>query len=298
MTRLLPGHTVSFPRGVMDKFCIVANHTKEKSVALANHIKEYLEARGQICVIATERTEDSDPLHITRKYLSVIPEDTDLVIVLGGDGTMLQAARSVAFMDVPLVGVNLGTMGYLAEIEESGVDDALDKILRGEYEIEDRMMLRGSLGGKKDYSLNDIIITRYQDISTIGYNIYVNDQFLYSYYADGLIISTPTGSTGYNMSAGGPIIEPTADMILVTPVCPHTLSSRSLVFSPTTRIEVELRAGREGHDQQAISSFDGSGTILMHTGDKIEIKMSKKTTKILRLNRDSFMEVISKKFEK
>ena len=265
---------------------------------LAKHIKEYLEARGQICVIATERTEDSDPLHITRKYLSVIPEDTDLVIVLGGDGTMLQAARSVAFMDVPLIGVNLGTMGYLAEIDESGIDDALDKILRGEYEIEDRMMLRGSLGGKKDYSLNDIIITRYKDISTIGYNIYVNDQFLYSYYADGLIISTPTGSTGYNMSAGGPIIEPTADMILVTPVCPHTLSSRSLVFSPNTRIEVELREGREGHDMQAISSFDGSGTILMHTGDKIEIKMSKKTTKILRLNRVSFLEVISKKFEK
>ncbi|WP_034446583.1 NAD(+)/NADH kinase [Butyrivibrio sp. AE2032] len=282
----------------MDKFCIVANRNKDRSLALSNHIKDYLEERGKTCVIASEKSEESDPLHITRNHLSVIPEDTDLVIVLGGDGTMLQAARSVAFMDVPLIGVNLGTMGYLTEVDESGVDEALEKILKGEYEIEDRMMLRGSVEGKKDYSLNDIILTRYQDISTIGYNIYVNDQFLYNYFADGLIISTPTGSTGYNMSAGGPIIEPSAHMILVTPVCPHTLSSRSLVFSPGTRIEVELTEGRDGREQKAISSFDGSGTILMHSGDRLEIKMSKKTTKILRLNRVSFLEVISKKFEK
>jgi NAD+ kinase len=196
------------------------------------------------------------------------------------------------------VGVNLGTMGYLAEVEQGSIDEALDRILRGEYEIEDRMMLRGSLEGKKDYSLNDIIVTRYQDISTIGYNIYVNDQFLCSYQADGLIVSTPTGSTGYNMSAGGPIIEPKANMILVTPVCPHTLNSRSLVFSPETRIVVELKNGRGGVNQQAIASFDGSGTLLMNSGDKIEIKKSKKTTKILKLNQVSFLDVISKKFEK
>ena len=100
------------------------------------------------------------------------------------------------------------------------------------------------------------------------------------------------------MSAGGPIIEPSANMILVTPICPHTLNSRSLVFSPNTKIEVELLPGRDGNPMTAISSFDGSGTLLMHTGDKIEIKMSKKTTKILRLNKVSFLDVISKKFEK
>ena len=211
---------------------------------------------------------------------------------------MLQAARSIAYQDIPLVGVNLGTMGYLAEVEESGIDDALERILKGWYEIEDRMMLRGDLEGKKDYSLNDIIVTRYQGVATIGYNIYVNDQFLCSYYADGLVVSTPTGSTGYNMSAGGPIIEPSANMILVTPICPHTLNSRSLVFSPNTKIDVELLPGRDGNPMTAISSFDGSGTLLMNTGDKIEIKMSKKTTKILRLNKVSFLDVISKKFEK
>ena len=281
----------------MEKFCIVTNRSKDKNLALTQHIKQFLEDRGKTCVIASEKKEE-DPLLITRKHLSVIPEDTELCIVLGGDGTMLQAARSIAYLDIPLVGVNLGTMGYLAEVEASTIDDALIRIIEGQYEIEDRMMLRGSVEGKKDYSLNDIILTRYQDISTIGYNVYVNDQFLCSYFADGLIVSTPTGSTGYNMSAGGPIIEPSADMILVTPVCPHTLNSRSLVFSPGTRIVVELRKGRDGKNKKAIASFDGSGTLLMRSGDCLEIKKSKKTTKILKLGKDSFLDIISKKFER
>ncbi len=283
----------------MDKFCIVTNLKKDKNLDLTNHIKAFLEERGKTCVIARERTEE-DPLLVKRNHLSVIPEDTDLCIVLGGDGTLLQAARSIAYMDIPIIGVNLGQMGYLTEVEAEDIDDALQKILDGQYEIEERMMLRGSLEveGKKDYSLNDIILTRYQGISTIGYNIFIDGQFLCSYYADGLVVATPTGSTGYNMSAGGPIIEPSAQMILVTPICPHTLNSRSLLFSPEKVITLELLNGRDGQSMQAIASFDGSGTILLNSGDKIEIKMSKKTTKIIRLGRVSFLEMISKKFEK
>lgn len=283
----------------MDKFCIVTNLKKDKNLDHTNHIKAFLEERGKTCVIARERTEE-DPLLVKRNHLSVIPEDTDLCIVLGGDGTLLQAARSIAYMDIPIIGVNLGQMGYLTEVEAEDIDDALQKILDGRYEIEERMMLRGSLEveGKKDYSLNDIILTRYQGISTIGYNIFIDGQFLCSYYADGLVVATPTGSTGYNMSAGGPIIEPSAQMILVTPICPHTLNSRSLLFSPEKVITLELLNGRDGQSMQAIASFDGSGTILLNSGDKIEIKMSKKTTKIIRLGRVSFLEMISKKFEK
>ncbi len=283
----------------MEKFCIVTNLKKDKNLDLTNHIKEYLEERGKTCYIAKERTEE-DPLLVKRNHLSVNPEDTDLCIVLGGDGTLLQAARSIAYMDIPIIGVNLGQMGYLTEVEEADIDDALDRILEGRYEIEERMMLRGSLEkeGKKDYSLNDIILTRYQGISTIGYNIFVDDQFLCSYYADGLVVATPTGSTGYNMSAGGPIIEPSAHMILVTPICAHTLVSRSILFSPEKVITLELLNGRDGNSMQAIASFDGSGTILLKSGDKIEIKMSKKTTKIVRLGRVSFLEMIRNKFEK
>ncbi|MBR1670811.1 MAG: NAD(+)/NADH kinase [Butyrivibrio sp.] len=281
----------------MDKFCIIANKNKDRDYRLTNHIIEYLDKCGKECVIAADKTTDDD-IFVLRKHLSIIPEDADLCIVLGGDGTMLQAARSIAYQDIPLVGVNLGTMGFLSEVEEASVDEALGRILAGDYVIEDRMMLRGALEGKKDYSLNDITVSKYQGITTIGYNIYINDQFLCSYYADGLVVATPTGSTGYNMSAGGPIIEPLANMILLTPICPHTLNSRSLVFSPGTRIEVEILPGHDGQRQQAVASFDGGGTQLMETGDRIEIRMSKKTTKILRLNRVSFLDVISKKFER
>jgi NAD+ kinase len=284
----------------MEKFCIVTNLTKDKNLDLTNHIKEFLEERGKTCVVAKERTEE-DPLLVKRNHLSVIPEDTDLCIVLGGDGTLLQAARSIAYMDIPIIGVNLGQLGYLTEVEEADIDDALERILEGRYEIEERMMLRGTIEGKeekKDYSLNDIILTRYQGISVIGYNIFIDDQFLCSYYADGLVVATPTGSTGYNMSAGGPIIEPSAHMILMTPICPHTLNSRSLLFSPEKVITLEILKGRSGNDMQAILSFDGNGTMLVQSGDRIQIKMSKKTTKIIRLNRVSFLDMISKKFVK
>ncbi len=284
----------------MEKFCIVTNLTKDKNLDLTNHIKEFLEERGKTCIVAKERTEE-DPLLVKRNHLSVIPEDTDLCIVLGGDGTLLQAARSIAYMDIPIIGVNLGQLGYLTEVEEADIDDALERILEGRYEIEERMMLRGTIEGKeekKDYSLNDIILTRYQGISVIGYNIFIDDQFLCSYYADGLVVATPTGSTGYNMSAGGPIIEPSAHMILMTPICPHTLNSRSLLFSPEKVITLEILKGRSGNDMQAILSFDGNGTMLVQSGDRIQIKMSKKTTKIIRLNRVSFLDMISKKFVK
>ena len=114
----------------MEKFCIVANWSKRKSHELTAQIKDFLEARGKTCVIAKDRTEE-DQIYVQRKYLSVIPEDTDLCIVLGGDGTMLQAARSIAYYDIPIIGVNMGTLGYLAEIEEDAVEDALEKVLEG-----------------------------------------------------------------------------------------------------------------------------------------------------------------------
>ncbi len=280
----------------MDKFCIVTNRVKDKDLKVTNHIKAYLEKRGKKVVIATEKNEEEDPLFITRKHLSIIPEDTELVIVLGGDGTMLQAARSTAVLDIPLIGVNLGTLGYLAEVEKGGIDAALEKILAGKYEIEDRMMLCGQMNEQKGDCLNDIVITRYTSIAAVDYNIYVNDLLLCSYHADGIIVSTPTGSTGYNMSAGGPIVEPSANMILITPICPHTLNSRSLVLSADTKIEIGIGQFRDGLNQKVVASFDGSGIIEMTTGDKITIKKSSKTTKILRLNRVSFLEVLGEKF--
>jgi len=281
----------------MERFCIVTNKSKDVNLEVTGHIKDYLISHGKECVVADSATGLSKESNaIGREFMSQIPEDTDCCIVLGGDGTMLQAARSVAFQDIPLLGVNLGTLGYLAEVEKSGIDEAMSRLLSGDYYVEDRMMLRGVLGDRKDYALNDIVISRASDIQAIDYNIYVNDLLLYSYHADGIIISTPTGSTGYNMSAGGPIVEPSANMTLLTPICPHTLNSRSMVLSADARIEVELLPGRSKRNPKVVAAYDGSGAIEMNSGDRMVINKSKKITKIIKFNRVSFLEVLGKKF--
>ena len=211
---------------------------------------------------------------------------------------MLQAARSAAYLDIPLIGVNLGTLGYLAEVEKNSVDEALEHNLSGEYDTEDRMMLYGQSGEKHDFALNDIVITRKSVIQTINFDIYINDLFLCNYHADGIVISTPTGSTGYNMSAGGPIVEPSANMILITPICPHTLNSRSMVLSDKTKVDVVIKEGRDGANQEVVAYFDGSGRIDLGTGEKISIEKSDIKTKIIKLSRESFLAVLGKKFDK
>lgn len=283
----------------MERFVIVTNKSKDKDLAMTMYIKSFLEERGKTCVIA-DKNENNSFYHEGREFLSSIPEDAECVIVLGGDGTMLQAARSAAYHDIPLIGVNMGTMGYLAEVEKSGVDEALSRILSGDYDTQERMMLFGSVGEKSDYALNDIVITRNSSMqmNIVNFDIYVNDLFLCNYHADGIIISTPTGSTGYNMSAGGPIVEPSANLILITPICPHTLNSRSMVLPETTKIRIVIKEGRDNRNQEVVAFFDGSGKIEMSTGDSICIEKSTKITKIIKLNRVSFLEVLGKKFDK
>ncbi len=282
----------------MDNFCLVTNKGKDTDLKMTMHIKEYLEAHGKKCVTAQHQPESVQSNQTGREFMSAIPEDSECCIVLGGDGTMLQAARSIAYLDIPIIGVNLGTLGYLTEVEIGNVDEALDRIMAGEYEIENRMMLYGSVNGNHDYALNDIVITKFSAIAAISFDIFVNDLFLCNYHADGIIISTPTGSTGYSMSAGGPIVEPSANMILITPICPHTLNSRSLVLSAETKIRIVICSGKDNRKQRAMASFDGSKMIELATDDEIYIEKANKTTGIMKLNRVSFLQVLGKKFDK
>lgn len=272
----------------MNRFCIITNTHKDKELQTTKKIQRFLETHGKQCSVHFADAAD-------------IPEDTDCILVLGGDGTLLQAARDIIDKDIPLLGVNLGSLGYLAEIEQSGLDAVLPKLLEDEFEIEPRMMIEGSVlrDGKnveEGYALNDVIVTRSGSFQIIHYHIWVNGQFLNSYNADGLIISTPTGSTGYNLSAGGPIVEPGAKLLLLTPICPHTLGSRSIVLSPEDCIEVEIAAGKDGSRQQVEVNFDGGRRVALYTGDRIVIKRSEKETKIMKISSVSFLETLHKKF--
>lgn len=286
----------------MKRFYVITNRHKDPELTVTNRIKKYIETRGGSCTIQIKEPNPGgeDAFKNVCRNSAWISDDADCMLVLGGDGTMLQAARGTVAKNIPMLGINLGTVGYLAEIELSDIEKALERLFADDYWLEERMMLIGTVKKKEkepeeDWALNDIAITRSGSLQIIKYSIYVNDMFLYSYSADGVMVSTPTGSTGYNLSAGGPIVEPKAKLLLITPICPHTLNTRSIILSAEDRITIEIDAGREGEPQEVEANFDGSHKVILCTGDKLEIKQSEKKTDIIKLSNVSFLEVLHKK---
>ena len=243
-------------------------------------------------------------LPILRSYkytnANLIPDDTECILVVGGDGTLLQAARDMIERNIPLLGVNKGTLGYLAEVDGDNMEEALDRLIDDNVVIEDRMMLEGCAYSHKkkllqDFALNDIVIARSGRLQIIDFNIYVNGEFLRSYSADGIIISTPTGSTGYSLSAGGPIVSPEASLILLTPIAPHTLNTRSIVLPADAEITVELLHGHTAGWDEAAASFDGDTCVKLGIGDCIRIYRSSRMTRLIKINNISFLEVLRNK---
>ena len=231
-----------------------------------------------------------------------VPADADCMIVLGGDGTVLQAARLTKMLRVPIIGVNLGTLGYMTEVEVPNLEESLERLIAGDYVQESRMMLGGRAtfaDGRREegWALNDIVISRSGPLQIIKFNIYVNGQFLNDYSADGVIVTTPTGSTGYNLSAGGPLVEPGARLIVLTPICPHSLNQRSIVLSPEDVIEIQIPARGESGNQNVEANFDGSHVIPLGTGDRLRSVRSEETTEFLKLGQGSFLDVLHRKMK-
>lgn len=281
----------------MDHFYVITNPAKDADLKVTHFIRDYLIKRGKTCVIDTGGDNKRQEGYTDQ---SRVDTKTECIIVLGGDGTLLQAAADLADMDIPFLGINLGTLGFLAEVNVSETETALDRLIQNKYEIENRMMLCGvgpinTSRQEEARALNDIVITRKGSLQIINFNIYVNGQFLHKYHADGVIVATPTGSTGYSLSAGGPIVEPGANLILVSPICPHSMQSRSIVLSSEDRITIEIEAGREGNSREVEAIFDGSHKIPLQAGDRVEIRKSRKTTGIIKLSQMSFLEALHKK---
>ncbi|MGI6071009.1 MAG: NAD(+)/NADH kinase [Blautia sp.] len=283
----------------MDRFCIITNTQKDENLETTHKIECYLKKNHRSChiLVAGTKTEGQTYHYTNPDY---IPDDVECIIVLGGDGTLLQAARDVVHKKIPLFGINLGTLGYLAEIDKASIYPALDQLMQGDYEIEERMMLKGRVYHKDqevggDIALNDIVISRSGPLRVIRFINYVNREYLNVYSADGIIISTPTGSTGYSLSAGGPIVSPSAQLSLMTPLAAHTLNARSIILPAEDEITVEIGQGRRQLEETAVASFDGDTTIPMKTGDKIIIERAKVSTKIIKLSNLSFVEVLRQK---
>ena len=276
----------------MKSFYMITNELKDPALRYTNRVISFLQ-RQEGCKVVRSRCLNGN-LHTD---IASVPADTDCVLVLGGDGTLLQAARDLYTGDIPLIGINLGNIGYLAEIEVSHMEEALLKLIRDEYIIEERMMLTGNVEGSvlaEGKAFNDVVITRSGSLQIVQYDIYVNDCFLYSCQADGMIVSTPTGASGYNMSAGGPIVSPVANLILLTPICPHSINNRSIVLSPDDRIKIVIPDKAE-REQRAEVHFDGKDAVLLREGDSVTVCKAKDTTKIVKLNQESFITVLHKK---
>lgn len=289
----------------MNHFYIITNSEKDKNLETTRCIYEYLTSHGRSCTVREYQKPDRQE-RVTGNsktgYTDAdwIPEETECILVLGGDGTLIQAARDTVERRIPLLGINLGNLGYLTEIEKSGVPDAMDKLMADEYILEPRMMLKGTVCREQEdkvhnLALNDIVVNRAGALRVIDYEIYVNGEFLNRYSADGMIVSTPTGSTGYSLSAGGPIVSPMASMIVVTPICPHTLTARSIVLSGEDRVTIRLGSGRRTEREEAFAVFDGEVSVPMATGDYVEIHRSEKTADILKISKISFLEVLRNK---
>ena len=215
--------------------------------------------------------------------LNAIGPDLDMIIVLGGDGTLLHIAEDAARHSIPVLGINMGNLGFLTELTEDETCMALERILTSEVTIENRLMLRARLVGRSKktvyrYALNDVVITKNVLDRLLNLSTTANEEFITTYRADGLIFSTPTGSTAYNLSAGGPIVYPGLATITVTPICPFMLSSRPIILPPDKRIRTRFEAGGSTDHAQVI--IDGQAFWDMYDSDILEIDTA---THILQL---------------
>jgi NAD+ kinase len=282
----------------MKKFCIIANRDKDEDLTITRTMLEFLTAHGKEVYV----TEESS-LEGSYTDVSGIPKDVECAIVLGGDGTILQAAHDLLELDIPILGVNLGTLGFLAEIEVLTMEQAFTNLFLDQYNIESRMMIDAtifkedqSLSSLKASAINDVVITRSGFSRIIGVSILINGEVVQNYRGDGVIISTPTGSTGYNLSAGGPIVTPKAEMIMITPICPHSLNARSIIVTSEDTVEIQIRESKKTQEEEAIITVDGSFSMELQANDRILIKKAKERVKLVRLDGHSFFHLLRTKF--
>lgn len=285
----------------MKKVIMTPNPYRDRYFKYANLAESVLREAGietRICLAFDVDKTFELPEDVVLHDLTEELKDADLLICFGGDGTILHASKAATRAGVPILGVNIGTMGFMAELESSELKE-LSRLATGEYSVEERMMLHvkaeheGEIILEED-ALNDAVITKGAVARIIQMAVSCDDVEMMSFGGDGVIICTPTGSTAYSMSAGGPIVEPTAKNIIITPICAHDMRTKTVVTSAERVISVEI--GRIGR-KNAFLSVDGGRAQRLNTGDKVTITKSADTTKLVHLSEKSFFEIVKNKFK-
>lgn len=274
---------------------LVGKYNSASVSASVLRLAEFLEQRGHD-VWTTVHTADHCRIeHIQKAPLVELAGRVDLVIVLGGDGTLLNIARVLADHPVPMIGINQGRLGFLADVSLDTMLPTLDEMLSGQYVAEDRIMLEchlerhGDLFGSA-YAFNDVVVSKGNAGRLIEFEVYIDDKFVYSQRADGLVLATPTGSTAYALSAGGPILHPTLDAFVLTPVCAHTLSARPIAVNGRAEIEINLI-----HADDARVHFDGQIHHELNIGDRVTARRARNAIRLLHPAEHNYYDTLRQK---
>lgn len=276
---------------------IMANQTKPTAVEVAKTLIALIHEKGAAVYIDKDLADT-----IGQQALGIpledFPKHVDYAFVLGGDGTLLGVARKLAGSQIPILGINLGYLGFLSEAEPADLSASVDRILAGDYCVEQRLMLvaeviRGQERIKRGIALNDIGIAKGSFRRMITCTVHMDGSYVGTYSGDGVIVSTPTGSTAYSLSCGGPIVWPGLECILLTPICPHTLASRPSVLPPTSTLDIEVAAN---HNEIGVT-IDGQEGFTLEQGDIVRISKSPCSTQLIKWKERTFFEVIRKKLQ-
>lgn len=275
---------------------VITNTDKDKDLKYTRILVESVREFGGKALVPSDISEGlglgGNPLTEDDVF-----ENSELVVCLGGDGTFLKAARKAVPKGLPMLGINLGSLGFLTEVEKKDIRSTVEKLLQGEYKAEERivmeMVIRSEEGEiARDIAINDVVVSKGALSRILHVKTYINDVFVDTFPGDGLIISTPTGSTAYSLSAGGPIVEPDVDLILVTPICPHILYSRSIISSGERVIKAVLE---EDYAYSAMVTVDGQMGYEIKGGYSIEVRRSTQIVKIIRVNSRNFYNILRTK---
>jgi NAD+ kinase len=274
---------------------VICKRKKEDAVSLAARI---IEIYGEKLDVFVDE-ESARSLGYTRQLeIEQVGEGANLVIVLGGDGTLLSVARNLKGRDVPILGVNLGGLGFLTEISPDEFPEMLEKVTRGDYDISKRIMLDVTVRRDEnmvfDFTiLNDAVITKDALARIIDIETYVNDEYLTTFKSDGLIFSTPTGSTGYSLAAGGPILYPSMKNIIVTPICPHMLTNRPIILPE----EVTIKAILQARDEKVVLTLDGQIGFPLEFDDEVVVKESSHVVSLVKSSSKGYFEILRTKLK-
>ncbi|MDT8318844.1 MAG: NAD(+)/NADH kinase [bacterium] len=280
----------------MKKIGIIIKKNKPEGIDLAKDLIKWLAERG---IEALCDEEDAPELDIEKGYApDEIAELADLIIVLGGDGTLISVARLVGRNGTPILAVNLGNLGFLTEITVEEVFPVMERILAGHYSLEERMMLKASIyrDGEKitEYSaLNDVVISKGSIARIIDIETTIDDQYLTLYRVDGLIFSTPTGSTGYSLAAAGPIVYPTLKAIIITPICPFTLNNRPIIIPDDSKVRITLKTENVDY----LLTMDGQVAFELRAEDTVTIKKATTVTRLIKSPYRDYYEVLRTKLQ-